>query len=261
MNHFSKAKIVGVTATPDRADGENLAIIFGEVAHEMTIWEAMTAPRQELYLCRLLYAQRDVGIDLRNLRRGKGDFSDADLEQRISPYIETLANSIRQEAGDRPTIVFTPGVDSATAMATALRSLGLKADWITDDDPDRAEKVARYRDGETQFFVNCMVAVEGFDVPRTSAVALCRPTKSRSLYSQMVGRGTRLGKPNCLLIDFNYLTDDHDLVRPANLFERADGSAEIRAMVEEALASENGAGRPRCRREGDRQGEGRSGAA
>lgn len=241
LNHFARARVVGVTATPDRADGENLATIFGEVAHEMTIWEAMTAPHPGPYLCRLLYEQRDCGVDLRQLRPGKGDFTDADLEDRIRPHVETLANAIRQEAEDRPTIVFMPGVASATAMASALRSAsGRHADWISGEDPDRVHKVARYQARGSQFLVNCGCLTEGFDAPHTAAIGLCRPTKSRALLSQMVGRGTRLGKPDCKLIDFDFLTDQHDLVRPADLFDIPDGSAEVRKMVEDTLAETGG---------------------
>lgn len=228
-DHFARAKVLGLTATPDRADEDNLTAIFQTVAHELTLWDGMTAPPPGPYLCRLKFVQLDVQIDLRDIKTTAGDYSPADLEDKIRPLVDTLANAIRQEIGERQTIVFTPDVGSAQAMATAFDSLGLRAEWVAGDSPDRDAIVKRYKDGETQVIVNCMILTEGFDSPETSAIVLCRPTKSRSLYSQMVGRGTRLkpGGGDCLLIDFDYLTVKHDLVRPADLFDRTDADPEV----------------------------------
>jgi superfamily II DNA or RNA helicase len=242
LGHFRGAKVLGVTATPDRADEDEIADVFDSVAYEMTIWEAMTAPDPGPYLSRLRFCQCDVGIDLRGIRTTGGDFNQADLEERIRPLIDTLANAIRQEIGDRRTLVFTPDVGSATAMATALQSLGLAADWVAGSSADRASKVSRFKSGEIRVLANCALLTEGFDAPETSAVVLCRPTKSRPLYSQMVGRGTRLspGKTDCLLVDFNFLTDKHDLVRPADLFDSTETSSEVLEIVEAMLKGGKG---------------------
>lgn len=237
LNHFHPAKVLGVTATPDRADEDRIADVFGSVAYEMSIWDAMTAAPPGPYLCRLRYVQCDVGIDLRDIRTTGGDFNLADLEAKISPLIDTLANAIRQEVGDRRTLVFTPDVGSATAMATALQSLGIVADWVAGDSADRDAKVAKYKSGEIQILVNCNLLTEGFDAPETAAIGLCRPTKSRPLYAQMIGRGTRRaeGKADCLLVDFNFLTAQHELVRPADLFDSTTTDPETLLIVEEML--------------------------
>lgn len=242
LRHFSPARVLGVTATPDRADQDEIAAVFESVAYEMTIWQAMTAPDPGPYLCRLRFVQCDVDIDLRDIRTTGGDYNLADLEARIRPLIDTLANAIRKEVGGRPTLVFCPDVGSSTAMATALQSLGLRADWVAGDSPDRAAKVEAYKEGRTQVLANCNLLTEGFDAPRTAAVVLCRPTKSRPLYSQMVGRGTRLapGKPDCLLVDFNYLTIKHDLCRPADLFDTTVTDPEQLAILDEMLKESPG---------------------
>ena len=200
--------------------------MFGSIAYEMSLFEAMTAPSPGPYLCRLMIDRCETEIDLRMLKTTRGDFSAADLEEVIMPLVETLANAIRSRIGDRRTIVFTPDCGSAAAMATALESLGLSADYVWGDSPDRAEKVAAFKSGHTQVMVNCMLFTEGFDCPETAAIVLCRPTKSRSLYAQMVGRGTRnaAGKTDCLLVDFAWLTLSKDLVRPADLFDRPTGT-------------------------------------
>jgi superfamily II DNA or RNA helicase len=229
LDHFTRAKVLGVTATVDRADEEDLGQVFDSIADEYGLFWAMTAPPPGPYLCRLKFVQCDLDIDLKDLRQTKDDYNEADLEARIAPLADTLANALRQEFGDRRTIVFTPGVKSAQGIATALQSLGVRADWSSGEDKDRDAKIQRFRDGGSQVFVNCGIATEGFDVPEVGAIGLCRPTKSRLLYSQMVGRGTRLAKdkPDCLLIDFNYLTAKHDLVKPAELFDSANASTEV----------------------------------
>lgn len=240
LNYFHAAKVLGVTATPDRADEDEIADVFESIAHEITIWDAMTAPPPGPYLCRLKFVQCDLEIDLRDIRTTGGDYNLGDLEKLIRPLIDKLANAIRQEAGDRPTIIFTPDVGSAQAMATALQTMNLTADWISGESQDRKAKINKYKDGETQYLCNCNLLTEGFDAPKTAAIALCRPTQSRNLYSQMVGRGTRPAKPDCLLIDFNYLTKKHDLVRPADLFDSMDTSDETAQIFNELLKERKG---------------------
>jgi superfamily II DNA or RNA helicase len=240
--HFKGALHLGVTATADRADETNLGGVFESVAYELSLWDAMTAPEPGPYLSRLKFVQCDVQIDLRDIRTTAGDFNQADLEDRIRPLIDTLANAIRQEIGGRKTLVFTPDVGSAQAMATALSSLGLVAEWVAGDDPDRKGKVERLHAGETQVLCNCALLTEGFDSPAVSAIALCRPTKSRPLYAQMVGRGTRLspGKADCLLVDFNYLTAKHDLVTPAELFDTTRTDTEVIEIANEIAKEKPG---------------------
>lgn len=220
--HFHRARHLGVTATADRADEVGLGSVFQSIAHEVTLFDAMTAEAPGPYLCRLKFCQRDVAIDLRGLKTKGGDYTDADLQRVMGPMIEVLANAIKESIGDRRTIVFTPGVKSAEGLASALRSdqIKIKAESISGDDPDRARKIDQLHAGKIQVLVNCSVLTEGFDCPEVSAIVLCRPTKSRSLYAQMVGRGTRLspGKEDCIVVDFDYLTTKHDIVKPADLF-------------------------------------------
>lgn len=242
LSHFDTARVLGVTATPDRADDDSIADVFDSIAYEMNIWDGMTASEPGPYLCRLKFVQCDVEIDLRDIRTTAGDFNLADLEARIAPMIDTLANAIRQEIDDRKTLIFTPDVGSAMAMATALQSMGLNADWVAGSSLDRDEKIKRYKDGKTQILANCNLLTEGFDAPGTSAIVLCRPTKSRPLYAQQVGRGTRLapGKSDCLLVDFNYLTAEHELVRPADLFDSMGTDAETLKIVNEMVKEKKG---------------------
>jgi superfamily II DNA or RNA helicase len=235
---FPTAWHLGVTATADRADEEDLGDVFESVAYEMTLWDGIRAEPPGPYLCRLKVVQCDVQIDLRDIRMTAGDFNLGDLETKIRPLVEILANAVRQEIGNRRTLIFTPDVGSATAMATALDSLGFRSEWTSGDDNDRKGKIERFRTGETQILSNCMIATEGFDVPEIAAVVLCRPTKSRPLLAQMIGRGTRLadGKQDALVIDFDYLTAKHDLVKPVELFDSTHTDREVIQIAQEIVA-------------------------
>lgn len=245
--HFETAKHLGVTATADRTDKMNLGEVFDSVAYELGLWDAIKyrnpeTEQLEQVLSPLRFVQCEVGVDLRDIRTIGGDFKQDELEERIAPYIEVFANVVKKEIGNRSTIVFTPCVGSAQAMASALSSIELKADWISGDDVDRKKKLADFQSRETQILCNCALLTEGFDAPHTSAVVLMRPTKSRSLYTQMVGRGTRLneGKENCLVIDFDWLTKKHDLVKPVDLIRsRPEKAARDRVdeIMDEMMAS------------------------
>lgn len=235
LKHFGAAKILGVTATPDRADDDRLADVFESVAYERDIWDMMTAPAPGPYLAPLKFIRCDTPIDLRGLKASGDDYNDEDLAERITPLVEVLANAIKGRVGGRQTIVFTPDCKSASAMAGALRDIGCSADYVWGDSPDRVQKVDAYKAGATRILVNCMLFTEGFDAPHTSAIVLCRPTKSRSLFSQMVGRGTRLApaKDDCIVVDFSWLTDDLSLVRPKDLIlssKRGDDAAEAEEL-------------------------------
>jgi type I site-specific restriction endonuclease len=144
-------------------------------------------------------------------------------------------------------------------MATALQSLGLRADWVSGDDRDRKLKVQRLHSGEARILVNCALLTEGFDCPDVSAVVLCRPTKSRPFLAQMVGRGTRLakGKSDCLIVDFNYLTAKHDVINPVELFDTSNTDSEVLRLAEEMARAEKGSDLleviERARKEHDRR--------
>lgn len=217
--HFRGVPHLGVTATADRGDRINLGSVFESVAYEYTLLDAMTAPEPGPYLCRLSVVQCSIPINLKDIRTTAGDLNAADLEEALRPHIELIANSVKREVGPRSTIVFTPDVGSAMAIASALQSISVSASWVSGDDRDRAEKIADYKAGRVQVLCNCSLLTEGFDAPRTAAIVLCRPTKSRALYAQMIGRGTRLhpGKEDCVIVDFEWICGRHQLVKPVAL--------------------------------------------
>jgi len=232
IDHFAAAKVLGVTATPDRLDGRNVGEVFGRVAAEYHLDRAI----EEGYLCPLKWLKSTVQVDLRGIKTTAGDYNLGQLEDRISENIEPLVNGTREVIGDRRAIVFTPDCGSAAAFAEGLRQAGVSARDVNGASRDRSAIIEGFRHEHFQVLVNCMLLTEGADFPFVEAVVLARPTQSRALLSQMVGRGTRLyqGKDACLIVDFAWLTDRHELVSPVELIvPEADG--DLAGLVEAML--------------------------
>ena len=203
FNHFADVHEVGMTATPWRMDGQKLADYYETIAHKMNIRQGVT----EGYLARPKYLRTDICVNLKALRPKKGDFTAEDLHQAMLPHIGPIANKYDEVLGDRPAIIFVPLVVTAQFMATALNSVGRNFLWIDGDDPDRDGKQAAYANGNIQGLVCSSLLTEGSDFPKTAAIGLTRPTKSLGLYHQMIGRGLRAGKEDCIAEGQRVLTD------------------------------------------------------
>lgn len=234
LEHFQGAKVLGVTATPDRSDDVGLHNVFETCAYKYELRRAI----REGWLCPI--QQRQVycaDLDLANVRSVAGDLSAADLEEAltIKKVLHQIASPLVQRAGGRPTIVFTAGVQQAQALVEVIGGYtDRRVEMIHGGTPDdtRTEILGAYQRGEVQFLVNCAVLTEGFDAPHTSCIAIARPTKSRALYAQMLGRGTRLspatGKEDCLVIDYVGNAGRHQLV---TVFDVLAGSTVVSDKV------------------------------
>ena len=235
LDHFSGAKVLGVTATPERGDGDKLGAVFSEVAHEYPLRDAIA----DGHLVRLKIERPSTTVDLSKIRTTAGDLNQGDLEDEIGEHIEELVNATKERIADRPAIVFTPDVGSAVAFADGLRQVGVVARSVSGASEDRDIVFRQFRYGDFQVLCNCMLATEGFDCPRVSAIVLARPTKSGVLYRQMVGRGTRLceGKTDCLILDFAWNSGKHDLVSPVELFDSKTMDAEILEIADGLVKS------------------------
>lgn len=124
-----------------------------------------------------------------------------------------------KNCSDRKTVVFLPLVKTSQKFRDILNERGFRAAEVNGNSLDRAEILKDFDAGEYNVLCNSMLLTEGWDCPTVDCVVVLRPTKVRSLYSQMVGRGTRLspGKSDLLLLDFLWHTDRHELCHPANL--------------------------------------------
>jgi hypothetical protein len=169
-----------------------------------------------------------------------GDYQAAALGHALDPYLKGIAAAIRENCAGRKTVVFLPLIDTSRRMRDLLLEEGVEAREVNGESEDRAETLAWFRSaGPGSVLCNSMLLTEGWDEPSVDCVACLRPTKIRSLYAQMVGRGTRLcpGKRDLLLLDFLWMTERHDLCRPAHLVCQND---DISARVAELLAEEAG---------------------
>lgn len=235
--HFSGAKILGVTATPDRNDRKNLGQYFESLAYEYSLIQAI----RDGWLAKIRALSIPLQIDLTNVRVQSGDFSAGDLGDALAPYLDQIASEMAEHCRDRKTLVFTPLVATAQKFAAMLAARGFAADWVSGDDPARQAKLATYAAaGHGAVLVNSMLLTEGYDDPATDCIVCLRPTKSRALFAQIVGRGTRLyqGKQDLLLLDFLWMTEKHELCRPANIVaETQEEASALTKMAEEAGAA------------------------
>ena len=229
--------VLGVTATADRADKRGLAEVFDSIAYDYPIARAVS----EGYLCPIRAKCIPLSIDLSNVKVSHGDFQANDLGDALAPYLRQVAAVMRAECAFRKTVAFLPLVSTAEQFAEVLNDAGLSAVAVSGYDPsaERAGKIAAFVRGDYDVLCNSMLVTEGFDCPEIDCVVVLRPTKSRGLYTQMVGRGTRIsdGKENLLLLDFLWMTEKHDLCRPASLLGK---EPEVAAKMQETLERDAG---------------------
>lgn len=215
LEHFDGARVLGVTATPDRGDMRNLGAVFESLAFEYTLPKAI----KEGYLCPIKAQTIPLKLDLSGVGVQSGDFKAGDLGTALEPYLEQIAVEMARVCVSRKTVVFLPLVRTSQKFRDILTAHGFSAAEVNGESADRAEILSDFEAGKYNVLCNSMLLTEGWDCPSVDCVVVLRPTKVRSLYCQMVGRGTRLhpGKENLLLLDFLWHTERHELCHPASL--------------------------------------------
>lgn len=215
LQHFEDANVLGVTATPDRGDMRNLGSYFESLAYEYSLPEAIKSG----YLSPIKALTIPLKLDLSNVKQQAGDFSTKDLGTALDPYLEQIAEEMKKQCFNRKTVVFLPLVKTSQKFRDILNKHGFKAAEVNGESTDREQVLKDYEEGKYSVLCNSMLLTEGWDCPSVDCVIVLRPTKVRALYSQMVGRGTRLapGKKELLLLDFLWHTERHELCHPANL--------------------------------------------
>jgi superfamily II DNA or RNA helicase len=236
-------KVLGVTATPDRADETALGQVFKTVAYEYQIVQAIDdgwlVPIEQQFV-------QVEGLDLSEIKTTAGDLNQGQLAAVLEQekVLHGYAWPTIELSQGEQTLMFTASVDQAEKMADIFnRHTSGSAEWICGDAvkcpmDHRREVLKRFSNGDFQFLVNCGVLLEGYDEPRIKCVAVARPTKSRSLYAQIIGRGTRplsglvdgLGdpiarrsaiatseKPSLLVLDFVGNSGRHKLIHTGNI--------------------------------------------
>ena len=215
LDYFSGAKVLGVTATPDRGDMRNLGEVFDSLAFEYKLTDAI----KEGYLCKIMAQTVPLQLDISSVTMSGGDYAVGDLGTALDPYLEQIAAEMARRCKSRKTVVFLPLIKTSQKFRDLLNTYGFRAAEVNGQSDDRRQVLADFDAGKYNVLCNSMLLTEGWDCPSVDCVVVLRPTKVRSLYSQMVGRGTRLspGKTDLLLLDFLWMTDKHELCRPADL--------------------------------------------
>lgn len=236
LQYFDKAKVLGVTATPDRGDLRDLGTYFDSLAYEYTLPQAI----RDGYLSPIKALTIPLKIDITGVKQSAGDYSAGELGTALDPYLEAIADEMVKVCMDRKTIVFLPLIKTSQKFRDILESRGFRAAEVNGDSQDRAQILQDFADNKYNVLCNSMLLTEGYDQPDVDCIVMLRPTKIRSLYAQCVGRGTRIhpGKDHLLLPDFLWMTSRHDLCRPAALICENE---EVARKMTENLEKEPGA--------------------
>lgn len=231
LEYFSAAEVLGVTATPDRGDMKDLGSVFESLAYEYTLPKAI----REGYLSPIKALTIPLRMDLSGVGVQAGDYKVGELGTALDPYLYQIAEEMGKCCADRKTVVFLPLVETSRKFRDILNEKGFRAAEVNGNSTDRAQVLADYEAGRYNVLCNSMLLTEGWDCPSVDCIVILRPTKVRSLYCQMVGRGTRLheGKEHLLLLDFLWHTERHELCRPASLICESE---EVAKKMTENLA-------------------------
>ena len=196
VNYFTRwphVRVLGVTATPDRSDKQTLGGVFQTVAYQYNVLDAINDGWLVPVHQRIVQVS---SLDFSEVRTRGGDFVDADLA-RVMQYEKVLQGVVAPAydlTKDRRTLVFAASVDHARRMAEMWNryepGCARSIDGSIEKD-ERRQILAAYARGDFRVLTSCMVLTEGWDCPEVEAIVMARPTKSRALYAQMLGRGTR----------------------------------------------------------------------
>ena len=218
LNYFNTAKVLGVTATPDRADQKNLGHFFDSKAYEYTLNRAV----REGFLCPVKAQMIPLELNINNVGLSNGDYAVGEIGSALEPYLNQVTLEMLNYCKGRKTVVFLPLIKTSQKFCELLNIHGFKAAEINGNSKDRDQVLKDFENGEYDVLCNSMLLTEGWDCPSVDCIIVLRPTKIRSLYQQMVGRGMRLApnKSELLLLDFLWMTERHDLCRPSALISK-----------------------------------------
>lgn len=194
VRHFAPKTLLGLTATPERFDQKQVSEIFGSFETALSLEDAIrTGVVPPIRVFRIL-----TNVDLSEVRFRGRDYVAADLQRslvipsRDRVVAEVLARYFGPRWQGGGILVFCVSVDHAQRMAKAIAEHGFRATAVSGRNPDAAASaIAAYRRRELQVLCACSMLSEGFDAPETSVVVMARPTLSKALYTQQLGRGTR----------------------------------------------------------------------
>jgi superfamily II DNA or RNA helicase len=246
--HFSSAKRCGITATPFRTDNKSLTDLYEVESYRKGIFDLV----DEGYLVNPDHVDRlETAISLAQVRVKRTvegiDYDVQDAADAIEPYFMEIAKEIMAKHSEKRILAFLPLIASSQKFVRACQAAGLRAIHTDGEDPERDAKLAAFRRGEIQLLSNSALLHTGIDIPACDCTLMLRPTRSKVLYQQVVGRSTRTApgvidgletvearlaaiagssKPRAYILDPMWLTEDHDLVTPMTLIAQTEEEAE-----------------------------------
>ena len=216
--------LLGVTATPFRTDGLEMGDLFTTVTYEMSILDGI----MQGYLCDVKGKRVHLPVELRALRITNGDYNQKELGAVMNDReaIRAVVDAITMHAPNHKMIVFGVDVAHANALAKGLNEVGIAAAAVDGTTPEIERKriLKDFSQNKLQALVNCQLLTEGYDEPSVDALVIARPTRSRSLYVQMVGRVLRLypSKESALVLDLTGASEDKNLQTFTQLMKTQD---------------------------------------
>ena len=225
LKRLRPRRILGVTATPFRTDQLKLSKIFQRNVYTKTLLDLI----EEGYLTDIRVRTLPITVDLSEVRIEQGDYRDDDLGHALEPAMEKLADIVARKFRHRKLVAFCPLRETSRQWTEALRRRKLPAAHIDGESADRAKILDAFARNEIRFLSNASLLTEGYDEPSIDTVLILRPTKSQILFSQMIGRGTRLcpGKDHLLVIDPLFQAERNNPVTVANLVAETSGQARL----------------------------------
>lgn len=225
--------LLGVTATPNRGDGQGLGQLYDEIIYQMSILDAI----KQGWLVDIKGFKISTATDISHVGTVAGDFASNQLEKAVNndERNHLIVQNWLRHGEYRQTVAFCVDIAHAKGLADTFKAYGVQAEAIWGTDPDRKDKLERHKAKNIQVLTNCGVLTEGYDDWQIACIIMARPTKSQLLFVQMAGRGTRIPfgcdniiaardrgdtllKWDCLLMDVVDNVGRHSLVTLASLF-------------------------------------------
>lgn len=174
LDYFGSAKVLGVTATPDRGDMRNLGEVFDSLAFEYKLTDAI----KEGYLCRIMAQTIPLKLDISSVTMSGGDYAVGDLGTALDPYLEQIAAEMAQRCKGRKTVVFLPLIKTSQKFRDLLNSHGFCAAEVNGQSTDRKEVLADFDAGKYNVLCNSMLLTEGWDCPSVDCVVARQMTEN-----------------------------------------------------------------------------------
>ncbi len=226
---FSHVKTLGVTATPDRADGKFIQSLLGKHSYKIECSELI----QQGFLSDIEGYVVKTGIDISEIDNHNGDFSLNELYKKLCTESRNkmIVDLCKKEMLTRKTLIFCINIAHSKKISELLNKEKISCAHIDGsmNSTLRNSILSSFREGEVSCLCNCQLLTEGFDEPSIDGIILARPTKSRALFNQMIGRGLRIfpGKENCKIID---VVDVHRNLRGFNCLVSDEKRNEIESF-------------------------------